>query len=433
MDDDRIPLTARRNASQGYRRLPEPPVSEHKDLVVVLRCPPGAQRTTIIMWGKKLQEPRTGMHTVELAKGRADLTAQCAQLIAEWQRFVDYEPSTTERRTREAPYTHVADLSGRPDGEVEENVAELAWHGARFLTRLLEGHGRVASFRDQLLALLRHQDLRIRFDSDVAIPWQMLALPSGPETADPPREGDAFHRFLGHRHQIETTSPDTYDMAYWYEGIRSEHVSSINANESLMEKVPKAKDLADLLARRTRVTERFTRAQLLKDLRKPVLDEDIMYFFCHGGYEFQGGHSWHSLRLSDPAPLDPDHIDGYRSQFTESAQDSPVIFHPLVLLNVCSSGAPGNDGSLRFASVFVKHGAVGVLAPHISMPQNFGAEFALKFLEHYVVERRRAGEAAQNCVHWFAKTYRNPLALAYSLCCGLDTRLPATTEEASTA
>ncbi|MDG9726612.1 hypothetical protein [Streptomyces sp. DH41] len=63
------------------------------------------------------------------------------------------------------------------------------------------------------------------------------------------------------------------------------------------------------------------------------------------------------------------------------------------------------------------------------MPQVFGAEFALRFLTCYLDEGLTAGLALLETVRWFAATYRNPLALAYGLVCGLDSRVGTSPQE----
>jgi hypothetical protein len=71
----------------------------------------------------------------------------------------------------------------------------------------------------------------------------------------------------------------------------------------------------------------------------------------------------------------------------------------------------------------VDMGACGVLGPQIEIPQLFAAEYAYAFLDLYLDGDRTAGEIVISLVHHFAHDFANPLALAYALHCGIDSRL----------
>ncbi|WP_424848009.1 CHAT domain-containing protein [Streptomyces sp. SAI-129] len=389
----------------------------------------------VSMWSETglLPQPRSGVHYARLTISAEEIASLSARLISRWQQFVQYEPVSRSNRLREQkPFLHNADLSGHPQSELLGWVGELAREGAYLLDELLAGEeGELARFRDHLLSLLDRENLRIRFDSDLDVPWPMLVvgydslLDAGLLAHDP------FQLFLGHRHQIESTSGAYAD--YWWVSDRSRAVGSVNLDLEL-ENVTLAADVVKLLENRFDLTTRHFSHELLSDLARPVLDEDLMYFFCHGSYEEHGGRSWHALRLSDELTVDAPLVDGIRKSHTRAAarRGTVSLFHPLVVLNTCYAGAPATTGFTGLSAAFVEHGALGVLAPQVAVPQVFGAEFALEFLNRYLHQEMTAGLALLETVRWFAAAYRNPLALVYGLVCGLDSRVRSSSPEGMT-
>ncbi|MGW2910831.1 hypothetical protein ACWC9X_10275 [Streptomyces asoensis] len=423
--DYQIDLHTDQDPSRGYRLLPEAPACAPRELTVTLRCP-ARDVLLISMWSETglLPQPRGASHYARLGISADRIDILSARLISLWQKFVQFEPvSGTNRPREQEPYIRYADLSSRPQSELLAQVSELAREGAYLLEELLDGEDReLARFRSHLLKVLQLEDLRIRFDSDLGVPWPMLAVDYESLLKDGRLSGDPFRLFVGHRHQVEATSGAYAD--YWWVSNRTRPVGSVNLDSDL-KNVPLASDVLKLLNERMEITERHFREELLRDLSGPVLDEDLMYYFCHGSYEDQGGHTWHALRLSEELTIDAELVHGYRKPHSEAAarQGRVSLFHPLVILNTCFAGAPATTGFTSLSTAFVKHGALGVLAPQIAMPQVFGAEFALQFLTRYLDEGMTAGLALLETVRWFATTYRNPLALAYGLVCGLDSRV----------
>lgn len=432
--DHEIDLITEQDPSRGYRLLPAVPACAPRELTVTLRSP-ARDVVLISMWSETglLPQPRATSHHARLTIGADEISSLSARLISRWHQFVQFQPVPGTNRLREdKPYLHNADLTGRPRSELLAQVSELAREGAYLLGELLAGEEReLVRFRGHLLNVLESEDLRIRFDSDLGVPWPMLAVGYERLLEGGRLTGDPFRLFLGHRHQVESTSGAYAD--YWWVSDRHRAVGSANLNSDL-NKVPLADDVLKLLDSRLELTERRFSHELLPDLAQPVLDEDLMYFFCHGTYEEHVGHTWHALRLSDELPIDAPLVDGYRKPHTDAAarRGAVALFHPLVVLNTCFAGAPATTGFTGLSAAFVRHGALGVLAPQIAMPQVFGAEFALRFLTCYLDEGLTAGLALLETVRWFAATYRNPLALAYGLVCGLDSRVVTSPQEGTT-
>ncbi|APU42781.1 MULTISPECIES: hypothetical protein [unclassified Streptomyces] len=427
-----LALSAPQDPSRGYRLLAEPPSCGVRHLTVCIRTPSDTV-TTLCLWGDPeiLPQPRTGSYYTVLETGAEELRTLSARLISRWQEFVAYQPSRRQGPLDVLPHTNLADLSGRSAVEVLAQVAELAEEGEYLLDELLAGQGReLAEVRRRLLDLLGRRDLRIRFDSDLDLPWPLLAVGAGHSAGVPGEEppGDPFAAFLGHRHEIEALA-GVYPTAYWYESTRARPASSAWTDEELAGNLL-ADDVVKLLDDRTELSEHFHGSELLATLHQPVVDHALMYFYCHGEYVRQGDRTWQALRLSDPVPIDASIVDRYRKRHTEAnaREGTLCLFHPMVLLNVCFAGAPATAGYAGISAALVKHGALGVLAPSIAMPQVFGAEFALRFLTLYVTDGLPAGRAVLETVRWFAREYRNPLALTYGLVCGMDSRLPASQE-----
>ncbi|QKW52408.1 hypothetical protein [Streptomyces buecherae] len=487
--DENIPLTSPQNASGGYRLLPGSPVRELRDLVVSLRAPGGGVGQPMIsLWGETdlLPRSRTREHWALLESDVRDIKDLTAQLLADWKAFVDYQPADPAAGIR--PYASVADLSARPPGEVRSRVAELARGGSHLLEELLDGDDpNLVRLRTFLMSALHRRDLRIRFDSDLDLPWPLLALdahtpppipvppphvvaydahspyappatataptaPHGyaglPETGTPDDPGAPdlpdgpdlpalpalFDLFLGHRHLIEAAS-GAYETDFYYVANRARPVSSANVDHRLR-KTPRVAEVHKLLDDQTELTERTHSDALLADLATAHFDEDLMYFFCHGAVISDGDATWQAFQLTDARSVHAGRIDSTRKRHTEAnrRQGAFVPFHPMVVLNVCYAGAPVTGRFASLAGSLIRHGAQGVLAPHIAVPQVFGVEFALRFLTRYLVDRAAAGTALRDTVRWFAAEYHNPLGLVYGLQCGLDSRLaPTAPDEGATA
>jgi hypothetical protein len=99
-------------------------------------------------------------------------------------------------------------------------------------------------------------------------------------------------------------------------------------------------------------------------------------------------------------------------------------FKPFVLLNACHAGQAATTSQLEhLGKALIDLGADGVLGPQIEIPQIFATEYAYAFLDLYLTGRHSAGEISQLLVRRFASEFHNPLALTYSLYCGINTRL----------
>ncbi|BCL26724.1 CHAT domain-containing protein [Streptomyces aurantiacus] len=403
--------------SDGFRLLPhletEPP-----DLRVSFDVL-GGGRIRARMSGTSVPALKGTEHKADLSARPDEVHGGAARLCARWkERFVDFQPVDDRGRAlsdRRRPYASTADLSVESEDELRAVVADLARGGESLLfDTLLRGEDvRTEMFRTYLRAALSKEGLRVRFDSDLHLPWTLLCSDGGSAaTLD-----GLFARFLGHRHQIEHTG-DAYAWIGPSPGISQPPAVSLN-HDVRVGRATRADEVAKLLAEGTSCTARTTYDELVRDLANPHLEEQLMYFWCHG--EFIGNEPEPhvlAIRLTDGTPFDGHTVRELRARHRHSC------FRPFVLLNACYAGVAGASGDRAFLGrMFIEHGAQGVLGPQIAMPQAFAAEYALKFVTRYLRGEATAGRIAHELARHFAARYRNPLGFAYGLHGGMDVRM----------
>ncbi|MEH0549555.1 CHAT domain-containing protein [Streptomyces sp. B21-101] len=415
------------NPSHDFTRSPMP-TALHPDLVVALNRYDG-DRIFIRLYGTAVPPSRHGDPCAVLNTRPAAVRALASRLRQRWKaEFVDARSSAEDMTLTadrpEFPYATQVDLSGEPEEELGPVLDELAVHGAYLLFgALLEGgEPPVTRVRQVLIDVLSRENLRIRFDSDVLfLPWSLLCLPEGAS------EGDGldthFGRFLGHRHQIEQTGgyyPELPDARTPAPPLTSPSVSLNHDTEVDVLGLTKAAQVAALLAKDTSFRERRSRQALVDDIAAGRLNEQFMYFWCHGLFRTDGADSpFLVVRLSDGRDIDAQTV------LARCGADSGTVLrrHPLVLLNACYAGMPGSADLAHLGGALIRVGAAGVLGPQIEMPQIFAAEYALTYVERYLGGHQTAGAIAHDLARHFAGVHRNPLALAYTLHGGMDSRL----------
>ncbi|MCM2389237.1 CHAT domain-containing protein [Streptomyces albipurpureus] len=419
-----LPVRIIEDPSRGFTLLPRRQVVA-PDLVITCDLL-GDDRIQLRMYGAAV--PLIGSeHRVVVQRKPAEIRAVAARLRHLWKReLIDLQPLDERGRPirgrAEFPYACQLDFTKEPQGELFAALDELANQGSYLLFELLLGGGdskALGTFREILLSILRgERPLRIRIDSDLFLPWGMLALPRGL----PQGEGVAglFSRFLGYRHQIEHTSGH-------YPGARGAFspapppvpVVSLNHDRTIDPGGrTRAGDVAAALAKNTSFTERTTRAELLRALDEGSLNEQLMYFWCHGSFRTDEGQTpCLVVRLTDGGEIDAYTVQG------RPLTDEHEPFQPLVLLNACYAGLPSGADLAYLGRALIERGARGVIGPQIEMPQLFAAEYALAFVTRYLEGRETAGEIAHSLARHFADEYRNPLGFAYGLHGGMDERL----------
>ncbi|MFF3329135.1 CHAT domain-containing protein [Streptomyces sp. NPDC002888] len=425
-----LPVRVVQDPSLGFTRLPHlvtPP-----DLVVGIDSY-GENGILARMHGPVVPA-LSGEHKTFLEATPAQVRSAAARLRRLWKdEFIDVRRLDAEGRPAPGraslPYATRVDLTGEPQDELLDALTELATYGSQLLFDvLLGGEGeQVKLFRGLLIEVLRvGAPLRVRFDSDLFVPWPMLCLP--PDATDEPGVDGVFRRFLGHRHQIEQTGG-------YYAGIADGReqpppaVPAVSLNHDTGIDVrgrTRAADVAALLAREGVLAERTTRRELERALRDTTLDEQLMYFWCHG--HFQGAEPEPPalvVKLTDQRPIDAYTVKAHRPDRGECAP-----FRPFVLLNACYAGLPGNADLAYLGHALIETGARGVLGPQIEMPQVFAAEYALEFLTRYLPGTGTAGEVAHAVARHFADELHNPLGFGYALHCGMDARLPRAEQQA---
>ncbi|MET9428828.1 CHAT domain-containing protein [Streptomyces sp. NPDC003036] len=425
-----LPVRIVQNPSRHFTRVQDLVVQGPDVIVGFDLC--GEDRIRARLYGRGVPALKGTEHKADLAAKPGEVRAAAARLARLWQElFVGFRPGTGDGRPApgrpELPYAVLTDLSGEPEDELHAAVEELACAGSDLLHHtLLGGTGRqVELFREFLVHTLADDGLRIRFDSDLFIPWPMLSLlPSDLEDQrdEDRRDGlpGLFDRFLGYRHQIEQTGG-----SYPWLGHRPEppHLPVVSLNHDTgidRRAATRAAEVASLLARGTTFVERTTRRELVAALSDPDLSDQLMYFWCHGSFLPNGAEApYLAVRLSDSSTIDAQLVRERRRSFGDGTP-----FQPFVLLNACHAGVPEGDVDRAFLGrALIEHGARGVLGPQIAMPQPFAAEYALAFLPRYLGGGETAGEIVHALARRFADEFRNPLGFAYALHCGMDARL----------
>ncbi|MER5384236.1 CHAT domain-containing protein [Streptomyces sp. NPDC002688] len=305
-----------------------------------------------------------------------------------------------------------------PEHELTRVVADLARGGESLLFDTLLGGDdeNTKTFRSYLRSALSQQDLRVRFDSDLSLPWSMLSIAAESMASATPLDA-LFAHFLGYRHQIEYTG-DAYAWIGSPRAASQPPAVSLNHDRSVGHST-RASEVAKALSRGTVYTERTNYEQLVHAFANPDLDEQLMYFWCHGEFIVNAPEP-HVLviRLSDGIPFDGHTVRELRAHHRRSP------FRPFVLLNACHAGISGASADRAFLGrMLIKHGAQGVLGPQIAMPQAFAAEYALRFVTRYMRGEATAGRVTHDLAQLFATQYRNPLGIAYGLHCGMDARM----------
>ncbi|MGW0334611.1 CHAT domain-containing protein [Streptomyces sp. NPDC003011] len=424
-----LPVRITQDPSQGFTRRPARAI-RHPDLVLVLDAYAG-DHVRARAYGDVVPAA-FAEYTARLDVAPAALRASAARLRALWKReLVAYEPVDDHGVPRPGrprlPYAACPDLTAEPAHELRAILDELVEQGTYLLWEELLGAGGPGAERLRKVVLDAFSGpgpLRIRVDSDLFLPWPMLCLPPehGPQSKDGPDE--LLARFLGYRHQIEQTGghhpdfPDEDDAAR----LPPTPVVSLNHDTGIdPEGRTRAAEVAAALADGTVRVERTRREELLSALKSDRLDEQLVYFWCHGHFRpvDESGPALFVVQLSDHRD-----IDAHTLLARRAAAAGPLFpYQPVVLLNACYAGLPGSADLTHLGGALIRAGAGGVLGPQIEIPQVFAAEYAYAFVTRYLSGTATAGEIAHLLARHFADTFRNPLGFTYALHCGMDRRL----------
>lgn len=289
------------NPSRGFTMLPRRQgagdvairANAPLDLIVALRRS-GSDGLHMTAFRPGERGPRTRIHHAYLAASAANIVRLAGRLRTTWRDlFVRHRPVAPDGTTAGGfPLTEAVDLA--PYASVTKLLtAELAKEGRYLLNRLLSGPGHeLEEFRSHLLGVLSSEEgLRISFDSDLYLPWPMLAI-------ERPHDHDPFSGFLGHLHQVEQTGA-SYQMIQGEAVSRPLPVTRLNTDTTL-ELVGRAPQVRKLLEERSRLTVRTHSGMFLSAMSEAVLDDDVMYFWCHGDFVENGSPHHHlAVRLSD--------------------------------------------------------------------------------------------------------------------------------------
>lgn len=192
-----IPPEVPQDPSNSFTRLPGPSYA-HPDIVVNITA--GAGPMNIMMFGPKVPSLKSGIHQAPLKNSGPVIHCKANRLRKIWKdRFLNHEQYEDGMPVEVTPFQKSVDLTDYPEGELIPVIKELADEGSYLLQQLLDGDDpRLTILRRDLIEALQDENLRVRFNSDVYLPWPMMALDALPEKTD-----DHFARFFGYRHQID--------------------------------------------------------------------------------------------------------------------------------------------------------------------------------------------------------------------------------------
>ncbi|MBO7934346.1 CHAT domain-containing protein [Streptomyces sp. S9] len=418
----------RQNPSRNFRDLY---VEELPDLILSLDVVSGYSLRAR-MSGAAASGLYSAGYGVRLKVPPSTVRVKAARLCKLWdEALIGFSPYTPQGDTIDGrpanPYADRIDLRAEPTEEFLRILRDLVLSGEQLLFGTLFGddRGMVPRFREDLAHILaRHEEegLRIRFDSELFLPWSMMCLRSSDLPGHPQDEWDGlFQRFLGYRHRIEQTG-DAHPATTAPTTLTAPPVVSLNHDLDVDVTGRTCKDeVAAVLKNGTSYTERTHRYELLEALEDPAFSEHLTYFWCHGSFERDGVDTpYLVIRLTDKTAIDAGCVHDRRD-----AMDTDTPFRSFVVLNACHAAASGGEADrAHLGRALILSGARGVLSPQIAIPQVFAAEYARRFVTRYLRGDDTAGEIALDLARDFAAQLRNPLGIVYSLHCGMDTRLP---------
>ncbi|WOT40554.1 CHAT domain-containing protein [Streptomyces coeruleorubidus] len=414
----------RQNPSRDYRDLH---VEKLPDLILALDIVSG-NSLRARMSGAAADGLYSANYGVVLNASSTIMRARAAQVCKLWDEafvgFTSYDDSGDLVEGRPAnPYAAQTDLREEPESEFVTSLQTLAFSGERLLFGTLFGgeQDEIALFREDLAQILARDNLRIRFDSELFLPWPMMCLrPADLPGLSQDTPDELFQRFLGHRHRIEQTG-DAHPTTAAPTTLTACPRVSLNQDLRIdMEGRTAKNKVVDALKDGTEYRGRTHRHEFLQALADPGFSEHLTYFWCHGSFERDGPEApYLVIRLTDNIAI---HAGDVHDRRDDMGTDTP--FQPFIILNACHASAGGGEADrAHLGRAFILSGARGVLGPQIGMPQVFAAEYAHRFISRYLRSDETAGEIALALARYFADQLRNPLGIAYSLHCGMDTRL----------
>jgi hypothetical protein len=143
-------------------------------------------------------------------------------------------------------------------------------------------------------------------------------------------------------------------------------------------------------------------------------EPQIVYFFCHGGYDDRKNPM---LAVGQNERLRPMELDG-KLDWQQS--------HGLVFINGCHTAELTPDALANIMWPFVNGGAGGIIGTEITVDTYLACPFAVKFFDYFLSDdpktKHKVGEIIQEIRLEFL-AMRNPLGLVYTPYCSADLHL----------
>lgn len=131
---------------------------------------------------------------------------------------------------------------------------------------------------------------------------------------------------------------------------------------------------------------------------------DIAQIACHAYFNDNDRQQCY-LELTESFPIDLDALENY-----EVALDNS----PLVILNACGTGNLNPQYASNFTTMFLRQGAIGVVATECILPDDFAAQFTKELYQRFL-KGDQLGECLLETRRHFLEKHNNPAALLYSM------------------
>ncbi|MBI5248822.1 MAG: CHAT domain-containing protein [Desulfomonile tiedjei] len=168
-----------------------------------------------------------------------------------------------------------------------------------------------------------------------------------------------------------------------------------------------------------RLTEGKTSEDVVNWLKKPKLENQILYFFCHAESRSldRGGPDSSAIELTGGKQTTLRYF-----KLKAPADRFKLAGSPLVFINGCQSASMSPLFYDGWVPYFLAKGARGVMGPVWDIPAVFASEWAIRLFNR-LVEGPPIGEAMLWLRREFLLKHNNLLGLAYSLYCDGETRI----------
>jgi hypothetical protein len=276
--------------------------------------------------------------------------------------------------------------------------------------------------REKMERLLLYDRLSFQIVSgkDFSLPWEMIY------TGDV-RTAISFDYFWGMKHLITRTQEEAHsldwpEIAFSYKPtvglLTNTEMDSVRNKElPYFEELGSSGriDLKKLRALNPAPEKEIEEFNELRDFWSKSLN--VAQVACHAFYDVNN-HDRSSIVLSDGFPIRLGDMKTYGVTINN---------RPLVILNACGAGNLAPLYTSNFVEMFLRQGALGVVATECILPQSFAADFTKQLYDCLLDETNKAAVYVAECLlatrRHFLEEHDDPTGLLYSMYAPLATHL----------